>query len=93
MADTGLVRIKKESSVGGQELVCVLVRKDAMAPIWRGICIGFRGKTPLSVTTMDRNSHKGNQDGMIVLRAASNHQDRSTSSIIEESKSENNRKE
>ena len=55
-------------------------RKDIMAPIWRGIRIGFRKNVlPVMTMTMDCNSQKDNQGGMTVLRAAGDHQDRSMS--------------
>ena len=66
--------IQNGCSAGGWELVCVLVRKDVMAPIWRSICIGVR-KNALPVTTIDCNSQKGNQGGMPVLRATGEHQE------------------
>ena len=60
-----------------------------------GVCVGQEGyhspnlgghshwvqeKNALPVTTMDRNSQKGNQGGMKVSREASEHQDQPASS-------------
>ena len=42
MMGTGPMLIQYRSIAGGWKLLCVLVRKDDMAPNWRGIHIGFR---------------------------------------------------
>ena len=57
MMGTGPMLIQYRSIAGGWKLLCVLVRKDDMAPNWRGIHIGFR-KNALPVTTMDRAIQK-----------------------------------
>ena len=66
-----LVQISRKysSSTGGWELLCVLVRKDGMAPNWRGICIciGLR-KNALPVTTMDHTNQKVTKAAVTVSR-------------------------
>ena len=57
VAGIGSMLIQNRSSTSGQELLCVLVRKDIMAPNWRGVYIGYR-KNALPLTTMDCNSKK-----------------------------------
>ena len=50
---TRLMLIQDRSSAGGCELLCVLVRKDVMAPNWRDIHIGS-SRNALPATTMNR---------------------------------------